>query len=316
MLLAALAGFLYFNLTFPKVSPAENIQIEFTPERLARGKYLVENVTGCLGCHSDRVPDQFNFPVKEETLGRGGFLFSKKLMGLPGDLYSRNITPYNLNDWTNGELVRVLRSGVNKQGKVLFPLMPYQHLAKLCQEDLYSIVAYIRTLKPIAYDPPPTHLEFPVNFIVKTIPRDAGPYPPAPDKKNLLAYSAYMTNATACYDCHTPVDEHGQPVPGMDFAGGMVFHFPDGSTLRTPNITPDKNTGIGEWTKDFFIKRFRTGKKMADLHAPVNLGEFNTFMPWMEYGNMTDEDLGAIYDYLHDQVKPVKHKVEKFTAAK
>jgi mono/diheme cytochrome c family protein len=313
---ALAGGILYFNAAFPKVSPAENITIESNPTRLARGKYLVENVTGCIGCHSNRTLDQFNFPLKEETLGQGGFKFDHQLMGLPGTLYSRNITPYGLQDWTDGEIVRTLRTGVNKQGKALFPLMPYQHLSQLCQEDLYSIVAYIRTLKPIAYDPPPTKLDFPVNFIVKTIPRDAGPFAPAPDPKDKAAYARYMVNATACLDCHTPVDGHGAPLPGMDFAGGMEFHFPDGSTLRSMNITPDKKTGIGDWTKDYFIKRFRLGKKMADSHVVVKPGEFNTFMPWPEYGAMTDEDLGAIYDFLHDQVKPVDHAVEKFTPGK
>ena len=306
-------GILCFNTAFPKVSPAENIQIEADPARLARGKYLVENVTGCIGCHSNRALDQLNFPVKEDTLGQGGFKFDHQLMGLPGTLYSRNITPYGLKDWTDGEIVRVLRTGVNKQGLSLFPLMPYQHLSQLCQEDLYSIVAYIRTLKPIAYDPPPTKLDFPVNFIVKTIPKDAGPFAPAPDPKDKAAYARYMVNATACLDCHTPVDGHGAPLPGMAFAGGMEFHLPNGSTLRSMNITPDKKTGIGDWTKDYFIKRFRLGKQMADSHAPVKSGDFNTFMPWGEYGAMTSEDLGAIYDFLHEQVKPVDHSVEKFT---
>ncbi len=313
LVMALVGGILYFNAAFPKVRPAENIKIEPNPPRLARGKYLVENVTGCFGCHSDRDLDQFNFPLKEETLGRGGFKFDHQLMGLPGTLYSRNITPYNLGGWTDGEIVRVLRTGVNKQGKALFPVMPYQHLSQLCQEDLYSIVAYLRTLRPIAYDPPPTKLDFPVNFIVKTIPQDAGPFAPAPDPLDKKAYARYMVNATACLDCHTPVDAHGNPQPGMDFAGGMEFHLPDGSTLRSMNITPDKKTGIGDWTKDYFIKRFRLGKQMADSHAPVKPGEFNTFMPWGEYGAMTDQDLGAIYDFLHDQVKPVVHPVEKFT---
>jgi mono/diheme cytochrome c family protein len=311
--LALVGGILYFNRSFPKVSPAKNITIESNPARLARGKYLVENVTGCISCHSDRDLTRFNFPVKEDTLGQGGFKFDHQLMGLPGTLYSRNITPYSLGKWTDGEIVRALRTGVNQQGQALFPLMPYQHLSRLCQEDLYSIVAYIRTLKPIAYDPPPTKLDFPLNFIVKTIPRDAGPFPPAPDPKDKAAYARYMVNATSCLDCHTPVDGHGNPLPGMDFAGGMEFHFPDGSILRTPNITPDKKTGIGDWTKDYFIQRFRLGKKMADSKAPVKPGDFNTLMPWPEYGAMTEGDLGAIYDFLREQVKPVDHPVEKFT---
>jgi hypothetical protein len=99
----------------------------------------------------------------------------------------------------------------------------------------------------------------------------------------------------------------------MEGAGGMEFHWPDGSTVRALNITPDQATGIGDWSKDYFVKRFKLGENMVEAHAPVKTGEFNTPMPWEEYGGMTDEDLGAIYDYLHNTVKPVKHPVEKFT---
>ncbi len=313
LVLAGAAGFGYLNLAFPKVSPAENFQVKSTPERLTRGRYLAENVTGCFGCHSDRYLDRYNFPLKTETRGQGGFLFDKKLMGLPGSLSPPNITPYNLKDWTDGEIVRTLRCGVDKNGKALFPLMPYPNFSKLCQEDLYSIVAYIRSIKPVTNNPPATKLDFPVNFIVRTIPHDAGAYPPPPDRKNALVLGTYLVNAASCAACHTPVDGHGAPLPGMDFAGGMEFHFPDGSTIRPANITPDKKTGIGDWTKDYFIQRFRQGKKMADSGTPVKPGEFNTLMPWPEFGAMTDGDLGAIYDYLRNNVKPVNHNVEKFT---
>ena len=313
LVLAAIAGISYLNLAFPKVGPADNVKIDYTPERLARGEYLVRHVVGCFGCHSDRDWNSFGGPINEQTLGKGGFDLNQKLMGLPGDFYAKNLTPYHLKDWTDGELVRALRTGVNKQGEALFPIMPYQHYTHLCQEDLYSIISYIRSLKPIDHDVPHSKIDFPVNFIVKTIPENAGSFPPAPNKKDPAQYSAYMVNATACIHCHTMVDGHGQALPGMDFAGGMEFHFPDGSTVRSLNITPDKATGIGDWTKDYFIKRFRLGKKMVLTHAKVKNGEFNTPMPWEEYGGMTDEDLGAIYDYLHTQVKPVKHQVKKFT---
>lgn len=308
-------GTLYVVKAYPKVSPAENIQIKYTPERLARGKYLVQNVVGCLGCHSHRDFGAFSLPIVAGTEGMGGFVLDKKLMGLPGTLVTRNITPYKLKDWTDGELIRTLRAGVNKEGKALFPLMPYTHYRELCQEDLYSIVTFIRTLKPIAGDPPPTQLDFPVNLIVRTIPADAGPFPPAPDRKDKLPYGKYLVNACSCTECHTPRDSHGEPLPGLDLAGGMEFHLPDGSTLRPANITPDKKTGIGDWTKDYFVKRFRLGKTMAKTHALVKPGEVTSIMPWEEYGGMNDQDLGAIFEYLHQSVKPVEHNVEKFTPA-
>src|SRR5258708_1962959 len=204
LFLAGVAGTLYFNRVFPRVSPAENIKIESNAQRINRGKYLVENVCDCFGCHSTHDFQYFGMPVKEENRGQGGFLFDHELMGLPGKICSRNITPYNLKDWTDGEIVRALRVGMNKQGKALFNLMPYQQFSLLCQEDLYSIIAYLRNLKPIVNDPPQTQLKFPVNLIVKTVPRDAGSYPAPQDKKNIIEYGRYMPNAALCADCHTP----------------------------------------------------------------------------------------------------------------
>ena len=249
MLFLAIAiggGLFYVSSSFPKVGPAENLKFEYTAQRVERGRYLAENVSDCFGCHTQHDFGHFGAPIREDVKGGGGFLFDKGLMGLPGNIYSRNITPSHLKDWTDGELVRALRSGVSKDGHALFNLMPYQDFEHLTQEDIYSLVAYLRTLKPVENDPPATRLDFPVNFIIKTVPRNAGAYPPAPDKKDLLGYGRYMTRAALCADCHTPVDGHGNPLPGMDFAGGMEFHF-GGATLRTVNITPDKTTGIGEW---------------------------------------------------------------------
>jgi len=306
----------YVNSAFPKVSPAPDLRIEPTQARLKRGEYLVNTTVGCLGCHSQRAQDKLNFPVRKDVLGAGGFVMDKRIMGLPGTLVTRNITPHNLKDWTDGELVRALRVGVNKKGQALFPLMPYQHYRELSQEDLYSVVAYIRSIKSIASDPAPTKLDFPVNFIVKTVPKDAGAFPADPDRKDKVAYGRYLVNAASCTECHTPRDGQGKPLPGLDLAGGNEFHLADGSTSRSVNITPDKATGIGDWSKDYFIQRFRKGRQMVLSGAKVGPGDFNSFMPWEEYGGMTDEDLGAIHEYLQKGVKPVKNQVEKFTPKK
>ncbi len=100
------------------------------------------------------------------------------------------------------------------------------------------------------------------------------------------------------------------PVEGMDFAGGFEIPMETGGICRSANITPDVETGIGSWTKDMFIKRFKFYENNDSLF--VNHGDSNSEMPWSVYARMTEEDLGSIYDYLRT-VKPVKNRITKFT---
>src|SRR5206468_11541394 len=133
---------------------------------------LVEHVADCLGCHSDHT-DGFGFPVKPGTEGEGGFPFDAKL-GVPGLVCAQNITPdpeTGLGRWSDDEILRAMREGVDRNGDALFPMMPYQHFRYMSDEDAKSIVVYVRTLKPIHNQVPPKHLDFPVHFIAKFIPK-------------------------------------------------------------------------------------------------------------------------------------------------
>jgi hypothetical protein len=89
---------------------------------------------------------------------------------------------------------------------------------------------------------------------------------------------------------------------------------PSGGVVRSSNITPDPDTGIGRWPEDFFLARFRDFASEHSHRVPVARGQFNTIMPWTMYAGLTDEDLGAIYAYLRT-VKPVRHVVTKFSGA-
>lgn len=96
----------------------------------------------------------------------------------------------------------------------------------------------------------------------------------------------------------------------MELAGGFEFPMPHGGTARSANITPDKETGIGKWTEEAFVQRFKLYSDSALI--PVNKGEFNTVMPWTMFSTMKTEDIKAIYAYLKT-VKPIKNKVVKFS---
>lgn len=117
-----------------------------------------------------------------------------------------------------------------------------------------------------------------------------------------------MVQSAACKDCHSQ-DEKGKLLPGLVFAGGKQYTV-NGNTLRSANITPDKETGIGTWTKAQFIARLKLFNDESKATS-VNKTDFQTIMPWWDYSGMSDDDLGAIYAYLKT-VEPVKNQVVKF----
>ena len=301
----------YVKAALPDVGEATDLKIDYTPERIERGKYLANNVSMCVDCHSKRDYSKFGAPNVPGTAGQGGELFGKD-MGFPGDYYSRNITPYGLSTWTDGEVFRAVTTGVSKDGHALFPIMPYHNFGKLDREDIYSIIAYIRTLDPIKNDPPPSSSDFPMNFIVNTIPQEAK-FTPMPSKSDLVEYGKYMFTAASCNDCHTPA-EKGQPVEGKFLAGGFEFKFPGGSVVRSANITPDPVTGIGNWTEEQFLARFKLYADSSFVPQSVNPGDFQTVMPWLFYCHMTDDDIKAIFAYLKT-VPAVNNTVVKFEKA-
>lgn len=304
--------FTYVKVALPDVGEPEQITIEYTPERIERGRYLANSVTVCIDCHSTRDWTKFSGPLQPGTIGKGGDRFDQTV-GMPGVYYAKNITPAGISRYTDGELFRVITTGVNKDGRAMFPLMPYWYYGRMDREDIYSIIAYVRSLEPIENAVPESTHDFPMSLIVNTLPikQDLQTRPDASDK---LAYGAYMTNASGCKECHTQVKQ-GQIIPELKYSGGREFAFPDGSIVRSSNITPDKETGIGNWTEEFFIQRFKIYADSAASNTNVKPGEFNTIMPWTMYAQMTEEDLGAIYAFLQTMT-PMKNEVEKFSPAR
>ena len=302
------AGVGYLFAKYPDVPPPENVTITATPEKVARGEYLAKHVSQCVDCHAVRDYTKYAGPVVDGTLGRGGENFGSEGSAIRA-LYSRNITPAGIGDWTDGELIRAITTGVNKDGEALFPIMPYPRYARLSREDVESLVAYVRTLSPVEYTAPPRDLALPLPLVVRTIPKAAA-FRPIPPMSDRVAYGEYVTNAAGCAECHTPMDSQGTPLPNMEFAGGFEFRFPAGGVVRSANITPDADSGIGTWSEQQFIDKFKAfdGAPLRSLTSAEQ--RENTVMPWIGYAGMTKEDLGAIYAYLRT-LKPVVNRVQK-----
>lgn len=307
VLLVVAAG-AYIKIALPDTGRPEVITIIASPEGIENGRYLANYVTGCMDCHSSRDWTRFGGPIKKDGFGGGGEVFNQD-MGFPGAFYAPNITPYALKDWTDGELLHAITTGVTKDGRALFPLMAAHRFGRMDRKDIYDIISYIRTLAPVANDVPRSKADFPVNFFINTMPKPAA-FQEKPQPQDTNRYGAYLVNAAGCVDCHS---EHskGRLVEGTEFGGGMAFHMPTG-IVRAPNITFDQATGIGKWNKAAFIARFKLYAAANNHSSKVELGSMNTTMPWTVFGGMKESDLGAIYDFLAG-VKPIKNNVIKFT---
>jgi mono/diheme cytochrome c family protein len=310
----AAIGVSYLALRKPKQRPADAAKIAPTPERVARGHYLVNHVSICFDCHSERTY-AYGLPFKPGREGVGGFVWNKDI-AFPGVLPASNLTPdpeTGLGQWTDGEILRAMREGVDREGNALFPIMPYQHFRHMSDEDAASIVAYLRTLQPKKYEEPERTIDPPLNFIEKFIPQPLDAPVPQPDRNDRLAYGKYLTTIGTCAECHTPKNDKGESIPGQEFAGGWEMHTPQFRVV-TSNITPHPSTFVGRASKEEFIGRFRAFANYTADTAPEAPKGRNTLMPWISYSGMTDEDLGAIYDYLKT-VPPVAKPVNAFPDA-
>jgi len=303
-------GLLYVKYALPNVGPAPEIHVSITPERVERGEYLANHVWLCMDCHSERDYNLFSGPPKPGTLGSGGDIFDSKF-GFPGKFYALNLTPAGIGDWTDGEVLRAMTEGVTKDGKALFPIMPYLSLGKADTADLYAVIAYLRTLKPVEKSYPPAEYDFPMNFIVNLIPKKAN-FQPKPDTSDRLAYGEFL--AWSCIECHTVADK-GQIDSTKAFHGGRPFPMPTGGTVYSANLTPDKTTGIGNLTEEQFIRKFKQYSDSGFVLQTIVPNTFNTIMPWKMFSGMKESDLSAIYAYLHS-LKPADNLIVKFVPDK
>jgi mono/diheme cytochrome c family protein len=304
MILLLWIAYIYFIL--PNV-PIQEVKVDVTKERVERGKYLANHVTACMDCHSTREWSKFSGPPIPGTEGKGGEKFDQT-MGFPGKFYSPNITPYSLASWSDGEIYRAITSGVGKGDRPFFPVMPYPYYGQLDTEDIYSIIVYLRSLPAIEYKAPVSEADFPMNIMLHMIPGKATPSV-KPARSDTLAYGQYLVKAAACIECHTR-DKQGRIIKELAFSGGREFQMP-GGLLVTPNITPDKQTGIGNWTKSDFLKRFKAYDLTTYIPQSINKGDMMTIMPWTMFAGMDSSDLVSIYTYLRT-LKPVDNKIVRW----
>jgi Cytochrome c len=296
---------IYLKCLLPNIK-VKDLKVEVTKERVERGKYLANHVLVCVDCHSKRDWSKYSGPIEQGTEGMGGEVFDQK-MGLPGKYTATNITPYYLASWSDGEIYRAITSGVGKSNNTIFPIMPYGAYGTLDDDDISSVIAYLRSMTPVKNDVPVSKSDFPVNFLINTMAKEGHPSK-RPFMQDSLSYGNYITTAAGCIECHTPVTDKGELIMEKAFSGGREFPMAGGGKTVSKNITFDKKTGIGILDREMFIRLFKSYDLTTYVPAKVEKGATNTVMPWTMYAKMDTADLVAIYNYLKS-LPPIENKV-------
>lgn len=283
----------------PKTRPLTNRTFERTPARLERGRYLVTSAqTPCMLCHSPLDTSGGGLKVKDGMMlaGRNWEPDGAPFVTAP------NLTPdpeTGAGTWTDDMFARAIREGIGHDGRTLFPIMPYEKFRNMSDEDLASIVVYLRSLPPIRNPLPRSAVPFPLNRLINGVPQPVeGPVTAdlsTPEKRG-----QYITTLAVCSDCHSTNDANGNYVKGMEFAGGTPLSYGDHKTVYSANLTPSAN-GIPYYTEDLFIEAIRTGK--------VRSRPLDDYMPTRYFRNFTDQDLKDVFAYLKT-LKPVDHYVD------
>ncbi len=278
------------NDTF-RVRTLTNIQFERTAERLKRGEYLTTGLLQCFTCHSPRNWKEPGAPPIAKKIGSGGTILIDDSTTLA---IAPNITPdkeTGAGTWTDDMLARAIREGVGHDGRALYWQMPSSTFRYLADEDLASVIVYLRSIPAVQNVVRPTKMPKELQLgIEKSLLPITEPVK-MPDLSDSIKRGRYLVRLGECVGCHT---SHAEYNPGIFAGGNDIERF--GLKAFSANITSDAS-GI-PYGPEGFIFVIRTGK--GGLLSPI--------MPWISFKNMNDEDLKAIYSYLHT-FPSAKHSV-------
>jgi len=284
----------------PDKRPTSAEKFDATEARLARGKYLVEGPAHCFFCHTehDLTGPEPLYPIVQAKKGAGWVMPIPEL----NNPAARNITQdpeTGIGNWTDDEIARAIREGVRKDGTALFPIMPYMEFSRMDDEDVKSIVVYLRTVPAVKNTVPKRQLPGPLEYLVNTMPKPLTTPQPSHPSATPEERGSYLVTIAGCDGCHT-ITKDGVPMPGMKFGGGQRFDIPGVERpVFTANLTSDPS-GIAHYDESLFIQTLRTGQMGGRT--------LNHIMPFEFFKNMTDEDMRDIFAFLRSQ-PPVKHRV-------
>ena len=292
-----LAGALLLSMEAPAQAPAA-AKAAPANAQLQRGRYLVENVMICFACHSEGNWKADGRPLPGKK-GAGAYFPDETV---PFRIVAPNVTPdrdTGLGAWTDQEISRAIREGIGRDGRRLFPVMPYLNFRHMSDADLAAVIAYLRSVPPVRSSLPKTPVPDPFKAMIPPPMPLRGPVP-SPNMNDPVKRGEYLVAMADCVTCHTPVTEKGEPRMDLAFSGGRLLKGPWG-TVSSANITPDAS-GISYYDEKMFVQMMRTGRVGG-------VRKLNPIMLTGYFRGMTEEDLRAIFAYLKT-LKPVAHRVD------
>lgn len=275
-----------FALALGLSVPAAAQPSRFTPQDIERGRYL--SVAGdCAACHNAPKP-------QGGTEMAGGYGIVSPL----GTIYSTNITPsreHGIGAYSEAEFASAVRKGVRRDGARLYPAMPYTSYAGLTDADIHALYAYFMSaVKPVEKSPQATSLPFPFN--VRTSMRawnalflKSGPV--QADKAHDAQWNRgkYLAETLGhCSTCHSPRGFLMEEKSGAALSGGPL------GSWYAPNITSDKISGIGGWSRQDVSQYLLTGRVPGKAQAAGDMAEAVTH----SFSKMTHGDIDAIAAYI------------------
>lgn len=264
-------------------------------DAVKRGEYIFRATGGCT-CHTQGEED--------------GFLSGGRPIQTPfGTFYGTNITPEKqtgIGGWGEADFVRSMREGRSPRGAHYFPVFPYTSFTRMRRQDLADLRAYLSTVTPIHRENRPHEVWPPFSWRPllwgwKLLNFTSGEFREDPTRSAEWNRGAYLARALGhCEECHTPRNVLGGLQEKMAYAG--TRDGPEGEVA--PNITPDRETGIGTWTVEDVVFLLKTGFTPSGDDVQGLMAE----MIDNGFKYLTDEDLRAIAAYLRS-LPPVRNEV-------
>lgn len=251
----------------------------------ARGEYIVRSVSLCGECHA--APAERRDPDGPLS---GGMEFRNWRIGTAR---ASNLTPdpeTGLGTWNEAEIVRAIRNGQSKDGRLIAPVMPYEWFHEMSDVDALAVARYLKSLPPVRNEVKQSpNLAFRLGKLF--LRPKAGTSASSPPAGTTAEYGSYLAQHVGlCADCHTQRVGLLQKADRNRLFAGMT-NPPEGFPVKPPNVTPHPDAGIGKWSEADFVRAMRAGVTPAGR-------ELHPFMPWPYLKRMIDDDLRAIYVYL------------------